>query len=98
MTFINTKILAEEERKKRRNFHRAIHRRVEMVVEHTNHLHDGAMPNWASPKQGSGLMARYAVTLRVVPASSNIAGGVISIYVIALFRPYLAFRSVIVLF
>ena len=34
-----------------------------MVVGRTDHLPGGAAPNWVSPKQGSGLMARHAVTL-----------------------------------
>ena len=34
-----------------------------MVVGRTDHLPGGAAPNWVSPKQGSGPMARHAVTL-----------------------------------
>ena len=34
-----------------------------MVVGRTDHLPGRAAPNWVSPKQGSGLMARYAVTV-----------------------------------
>ena len=34
-----------------------------MVVGRTDHLSGGAAPNWVSPKQGLGLMARYAVIL-----------------------------------
>ena len=37
-----------------------------MVVGRTDHLPGGAAPNWVSPKQGSGLMARHAVTGRLV--------------------------------
>jgi len=33
-----------------------------MVVGRTDHLPGGAALNWVSPKQGSGLMARHAVT------------------------------------
>jgi len=33
-----------------------------MVVGRTDHLPGGAAPNWVSPKQGSGPMARHAVT------------------------------------
>jgi len=33
-----------------------------MVVGRTDHLPSGAAPNWVSPKQGSGPMARHAVT------------------------------------
>jgi len=32
-----------------------------MVVRRIDHLPGGAAPNWVSPKQGLGLMARYAV-------------------------------------
>jgi len=32
-----------------------------MVVGRTDHLSSGAAPNWVSPKQGSGPMARHAV-------------------------------------
>ena len=42
-----------------------------MVVGRTDHLHDGAVPNWASPKQGSGLMARHAVTVDLAPIKKN---------------------------
>ena len=38
-----------------------------MVVGRTDHLPGGAAPNWVSPKQDSGLMARYAVTLARLP-------------------------------
>ena len=37
-----------------------------MVVGRTDHLPGGAPPNWVSPKQGSGLMARHAVTLALL--------------------------------
>ena len=33
-----------------------------MAVGRTDHLPGRAAPNWVSPKQGSGPMARYAVT------------------------------------
>jgi len=33
-----------------------------MVVGRTDHLPGGAAPNWVSPKQGLGPMARHAVT------------------------------------
>ena len=33
-----------------------------MVVGRTDHLPGGAALNWVSPKQGSGPMARHAVT------------------------------------
>jgi hypothetical protein len=33
-----------------------------MVMGRTDHLHGGLAPNWVSPKQGSGPMARHAVT------------------------------------
>ena len=36
-----------------------------MVVGRTDHLPGGAAPNWVSPKQGSGPMARHAVTASV---------------------------------
>jgi len=32
-----------------------------MVVGRTDYLPGGAAPNWVSPKQGSGPMARHAV-------------------------------------
>ena len=36
-----------------------------MVVGRIDYLPGGAAPNWVSPKQGSGLMARHAVTAYV---------------------------------
>ena len=49
-----------------------------MVVGRTDHLPGGAAPNWVSPKQGSGLMARHAVTLSLPqfgPIRANAVSG-----------------------
>ena len=40
-----------------------------MIVGRTDHLPGGAAPNWASPKQGSGPMARHAVTVLAIALS-----------------------------
>ena len=42
-----------------------------MVVGRTDHLPGGAAPNWVSPKQGSGPMARHAVT-GLIPARGTL--------------------------
>jgi len=42
-----------------------------MVVGRIDHLPGGATPNWVSPKQGSGPMARHAV-IPIVCCSSRV--------------------------
>ena len=48
-----------------------------MVVGRTDHLPGGAAPNWVSPKQGSGLMARHAVTRSNIRATQLLGGPLI---------------------